>query len=161
MEIWKNIEGYEQYQVSNFGNVKTVANEATRKERLLKPLAHYKGYKRVGLCLNNKAKFYFIHRLVATYFLENNDNKETINHKDGNKENNHYLNLEWATYRENMNHAIDNKLSSCGERNGRAKLTYEQVEEIKQSLLSQRKLAVIYEVCQTTIGKIKQGKGWK
>ena len=161
MESWKKINDYEQYQISNLGNVKTIANEATRKERLLKPLNHPKGYFRVGLWLEGKVKFHFIHRLVAIHFIDNPENKQTINHIDGDKSNNKSDNLEWNTYRENMNHSIINKLSSCGERNGRAKLTQLQAEEIKQSSLSQRKLASLYNVSQTSIGKIKQGKGWK
>ena len=48
MEIWKDIIGYDQYQVSNYGRVKTTANKATRKERILKPLIHPKGYFRVA-----------------------------------------------------------------------------------------------------------------
>jgi hypothetical protein len=161
MEIWKNIIGYEQYQVSNFGNVKITANEATRKERILKPLIHPRGYFRVALYKQNKSKFFFIHRLVAEHFIENPENKPQVNHKDGNKSNNNGWNLEWTTYRENMNHAVLNKLSACGERNGRAKLTQIQADEIKESTLSQRKLAEIYQVSQTSIKTIKQGKGWK
>lgn len=82
MEIWKDIIGYNQYQVSNYGRVKTTANEATRKERILKPLIHPKGYFRVALWKNNKSKFFFIHRLVAEYFISNPENKPTINHID-------------------------------------------------------------------------------
>ena len=162
MEIWKDIIGYKQYQVSNHGRIRTTANEATRKERILKPLLSVKGYYRVALWLNNKSKFISIHRLVATYFVPNPDNKETVNHIDGDKTNNHYSNLEWNTYKENMNHAIDNKISACGERNGRAKLTQEQVNEIRNNtVLNQYQLASKYNVSQSTITRIKQNKGWK
>lgn len=60
------------------------------------------GYRRV--CINKKK--YFIHRLVATYFIPNIHNKPIINHKDGNKRNNHVSNLEWATRSENDLHAF-------------------------------------------------------
>ena len=59
MEIWKNIIGYEQYQISNHGRVKTTANEAKKKERILKLLKHPRGYFRVALWKNNKSKFFF------------------------------------------------------------------------------------------------------
>ena len=55
-------------------------------------------------------KFVTIHRLVALTFLPNPDNKRTVNHKDGNKLNNHVSNLEWATYQENNKHAISTGL---------------------------------------------------
>jgi len=161
MEIWKDIVGYDQYQVSNYGRVKTTANAATRKERILKPLKHPRGYFRVALWKDNKSKFFFIHRLVAEYFISNPENKPTINHIDGDKSNNHIDNLEWTTYRENMNHAIDNKISACGERNGRSKLNWVQIEEIRSSYLTSNELAAIYCVHKSTINRIKSNKGWK
>lgn len=162
MEIWKKIIGYDQYEVSNYGRVKTTSNNATRKERILKPLKHPRGYLRVALWLNNKSRFISIHRLVAEYFVPNPENKETVNHIDGDKTNNYYLNLEWNTYRENMNHAVTNKISACGERNGRSKLNQEQVEDIRNNKsLNQYELATKYNVSQSTINRIKQNKGWK
>ena len=161
MEIWKDIIGYDQYQVSNYGRVKTTANKATRKERILKPLIHPKGYFRVALWKDNKSKFFFIHRLVAKYFISNPENKPTINHIDGDKSNNHIDNLEWTTYRENMNHAIENRISACGERNGRSKLNWTQIEEIRSSHLTSDELAAIYSVHKSTINRIKRKEGWK
>lgn len=161
MEIWKDIIGYDQYQINNYGKVKTIANKASRKERILKLLKHPKGYFRVGLYKNKKCRYFFIHRLVAKHFIENPGNKQTVNHIDGDKSNNTVENLEWNTYRENMNHAINNKISACGERNGRSKLTQKQVEEIRNSPLNQYQLAKIYNVAQGTISRIKIKKGWK
>jgi len=67
---------------------------------------HSKGYKKI----NFKNKSYYVHRLVAMVYVPNPDNKPEVNHKDGNKLNNHYSNLEWCTTYENRRHAIDNKL---------------------------------------------------
>lgn len=161
MEIWKDIIGYDQYQVSNYGRVKTTANSATRKERILKPLKHPRGYFRVALWKDNKSKFFFIHRLVAEYFMDNPESKPTINHIDGDKSNNHIDNLEWSTYRENMNHAVENRISACGERNGRSKLTQVQVEEIRNSTLTSVELSTIYGVHKSNINRIKRKEGWK
>jgi len=161
MEIWKTIKDFEDYQVSNLGNVKITANEATRKERVLKPLITGRGYYRVALYKNTKPYFKSIHRLVAEYFIPNPDNKKQVNHLDGNKENNRVDNLEWCTYRENVNHAIENKLSACGERNGNSKLTQIQVNEIRNSGLSSKELALYFNVHVSTINRIKRKEGWK
>lgn len=161
-EIWKNIIGYEQYQVSNTGKVKITANSFTRKEKILKPLPTNNGYFRVALWSNNKSKFFGIHRLVASHFILNPENKKTVNHKDGDKSNNNDWNLEWNTYRENINHAVANKLSACGERNGRHKLNTQEVEEIRNNTtLNQYQLSDKYGVSQSTINRIKSNKGWK
>lgn len=101
-EIFKNIPGHEGYQVSNFGNVKTLKNS---KEKLLQPLKDFDWYLSVGLC-NKKVKFFRIHRLVAEVFLLNWENKKEVNHKNWIKSDNRLENLEWCTRWENQKHAI-------------------------------------------------------
>lgn len=107
-EIWKNIEGFEGlYQISNYGNVKSLKYG---KESILKPRKNKDGYLRVGLYINGKGKDYTIHRLVALYFIPNNDLFKTqINHKDENKENNNVNNLEWCDAVYNTNYGNRNK----------------------------------------------------
>jgi hypothetical protein len=65
------------------------------------------GYPVVDITLDGKRKKYPIHRLVATYFIENPQSKPCVNHKDGNKLNNSVSNLEWVTYSENEKHSYD------------------------------------------------------
>ncbi len=96
MEIWCKIENYENYSVSDFGNVR---NDQTG--RILKGSFDKKGYNLVGLKLNGKRTIYKIHRLVATYFCENENKYEQVDHKDNNKINNHYKNLRWVTPSQN------------------------------------------------------------
>jgi hypothetical protein len=115
--IWKDCYGFENhYEVSNFGNVRRKQVEtnykdgrvANFKQTILKPSKDKKGYLRVYLSVNSKKHAKKIHRLVALTFLENPLNKETVNHKDLDKENNNIKNLEWMTNKENMQHAFKN-----------------------------------------------------
>ncbi len=108
-EIWKDIPSFEgKYQVSNFGNVKSLNYLRTNTPRLLKQNNHKDGYKLIGLSneKTGKKKYFTVHRLVAQAFIPNPENKATVNHIDGNKANNHVSNLEWATPQENMIHSF-------------------------------------------------------
>ena len=98
-EIWKDINGFSNYEISTYGNVK---NKITQKK--IKPAIH-SGY--LSLSLTNddgNRKSLKNHRLVGINFIENPDNKETINHKDHNRLNNNVCNLEWATTTEQNRH---------------------------------------------------------
>ena len=89
------------------------------------------GYKRVSLCCDNKKKQFYIHEIIAVKGgLDVVD--KTINHIDGNKENNSISNLEAATYKENKAHAVASGLIAKGERNGNSKLTEEIVLKIRK-----------------------------
>jgi exoribonuclease II len=63
------------------------------------------GYLKVKLMVNDKQKDFFIHRLVAEYFLEKEEGKNYVNHKDGVKTHSYLSNLEWCTAKENVEHA--------------------------------------------------------
>lgn len=112
-EIWMSIPDYEnQYCISNHGRVmsedKIVNGHNGQKKRIgkvLKP-ALRNGYLFVKLSCNNVAKAISIHVMTALVFCPNPDNKPTVNHKDGDKLNNYYKNLEWATSSEQLYHAI-------------------------------------------------------
>jgi hypothetical protein len=96
-EVWRNVNNYENYEVSSLGNVK---NKNTG--RILKA-ANNGGYYCVGLS-NIKTKTFSVHRLVADAFIENPENKSDVNHKDKNSLNNSLSNLEWNTPKENNIH---------------------------------------------------------
>lgn len=117
-EIWKDIKGYEGlYQVSNFGNVKSLKCDI-----ILKPNLTRKGYLITSLCKNKIRKAYSIHRLVAKSFIPNIENKPQVNHIDGNKQNNKVTNLEWVTNSENMKHAfLTNLRNASGCKNPNSK----------------------------------------
>lgn len=112
MEVWKDIKEYEGlYQVSNFGNIRSLPRRGTSKNVHIMFQKYNKcGYKMVGLYKDGKVKNRTVHRIVAETFLDNPLNKEDVNHIDGNKENNNVSNLEWTTHKENMKHARKNNL---------------------------------------------------
>lgn len=98
--IWKDIKGYEDlYAVSNTGLVK-----GKKYNRVLKPEIS-KGYAKVSLCKKGKTSKQSIHRLVASHFIPNPDNKPQVNHINGDKLTNTAINLEWVTCSENHKHA--------------------------------------------------------
>lgn len=98
-EIWKNIDGYKNYKVSNLGRVKNI-----KKNIILAPILKSTGYIQFGISENGKAKCALAHRLVAEAFIPNPDNKPQVNHIDGIKNNNIVTNLEWNTPSENSLH---------------------------------------------------------
>lgn len=106
-EVWKPIKGYEgRYEVSNFGNVKSLNFNKTGKEKLLKPRLSHNGYFRVILYNEFGYKSFFVHRLVAYAFILNNNQifNNQINHKDEDKTNNSASNLEWCSCEYNNNY---------------------------------------------------------
>ena len=103
-EEWKKIEGFPNYSVSNTGRVRN-----DRKDKILKPKisGKYRNYYRVGLGCGKPVKIVnrSIHRLVASAFIPNPDNKPQVNHINGDTFNNTVNNLEWVTESENTTHA--------------------------------------------------------
>ena len=109
-EIWKDIPGYEgRYQISNFGNTRTLNYKRTKKIKLLKHDKTWNGYHTVVLRTGgagSKQIHPLVSRLVATMFIPNPDKKDFVNHKDGNRDNNRVDNLEWVSKEENETHKI-------------------------------------------------------
>ena len=144
-EEWRTVSLNPVYLVSNYGRVKTIDHPvwckvnnsySIRKGRFCIPTnKNSKKYWRVGIQINGKQKHVAIHRLVATAFIPNPENLPQVNHKDGNKDNNHVSNLEWCTQSYNQQHAVDNGLKSIqkmSEHSSFRKLSIEQVKYIKE-----------------------------
>ena len=102
-EVWKDIEDYPNYQVSNLGRIKSIPRVRT-KGGILKQEIDKMGYLKVYLMKDNKGHLVSTHRIVAKVFISNPDNLPQVNHIDGNKTNNKVENLEWCTAKENVNH---------------------------------------------------------
>lgn len=111
MEIWKKF--CDNYSISNYGKIR---NDKTN--NVLKLQINHKGYYKTNVSINNKIKTVFPHRLVAQYFLQNPNNYDIVNHKDCNKLNNFYSNLEWCTLKYNAQHASENGLLNIVNKKG-------------------------------------------
>lgn len=102
-EIWKHLTDNTRYEISTFGRIRN-------NKKILKPKITKKGYLEISLWDGKKHYSKRLHRLVAETFIPKLENKNIINHIDGNKQNNRVENLEWCTQQENIQHAYDNKL---------------------------------------------------
>lgn len=175
-EDWRPVVGWKGlYEASSLGMVRGVARVLTtsdgreweRGSSSLTPSTQ-RGYERVCLSGHDKKqKVVRVHRLVALTFLESDPERECVNHIDGVKTNNRADNLEWCTPSENMKHAYLLGLKKCsvvsGENSPNAKLSKNQVEQIKERLRCgerNKHLAADYGVRPETISAIKTGKTW-
>lgn len=107
-EMWKDVPEYEGlYQASNIGRIKSLERYTEDGhhvlERILKP-SLAKGYLKVQLSKNGRNKTIYVHKIIATTFLDNVNNLPEVNHKDENKLNNCVVNLEWCTHKYNIHY---------------------------------------------------------
>lgn len=115
MEKWKRIviqNKETNYEVSNFGRCRNITRLNSKNKGIIKPKINGKtGYCQYSFSINGDKHYRYAHRLVAEYFLPKpKDGQDEVNHKDGNKENNHHTNLEWCSKQENMKHAFSHEL---------------------------------------------------
>ena len=183
-EIWKEIKDYEGlYQVSNLGRVKSLNYNHTGKERVLKPGKDTNGYSIVILSKNKETKLCLVHRLVATAFLDNPENKPYINHKiegdegktmnmvifntDGsvNKEK---TTIEWVTPKENNDYGTHNERISKAMTNGKLSkkvlqltLTGDLIREWPSTMECGRNGFCQSSVAKCCRGEIPKYKGFK
>lgn len=171
-EIWRDIEGFEgHYQVSNLGRVRSLDRIITDttsgysrsrvfKGSILNPIIRKNGYCSVVL---SDRKSYLIHRLVLLSFIGKDNSKVFVNHKNGIKEDNRLVNLEWATRKQNMNHAFNTGLAHSGDKCYNSKLTNEDVREmlLNNENLSMNQLASKYNITYSSVYKIVKRHTWK
>lgn len=156
IEIWKDVVGYEgKYQVSSFGNVRSMSynRKGIIKELLKKD--NGRGYLYVCFIKNGKHKWEYIHRLVASSFINKNIEKMEINHIDFNRYNNNLSNLEITTRQQNYDHSRE-RMSSFKSRkpvgmflNGVLIKKYNSISETKKDGYN------IGKVCQCCRGSRK------
>lgn len=159
----RDIKGYEGlYSINEEGDIFSLPKLVKRKDgnitffkhqgKILSGAIASNGYRVVNLYKNKKRKTVTVHRLVAKTFLENHKNHPCINHKDGNKLNNNYKNLEWCSYKYNLNEAM-----KMGFRNFKylRRLSDSQVKDIRKDYSTGKfflkDLAIKYGVGISTI----------
>lgn len=166
-EIWKDVPGYEgYYQVSNYGRAKRIKPHNGH-AGILKPQRTANGYLKYSFCVNGKIKQLAAHRLVLLAFVGPCPNGLCVNHKDGNRENNRWDNLEYATNSENMIHAhiMLGASPAKGEDHVRAVVSRGDVREMRRLYASgnytQKELGNRYGIGRQAVGKIVNGRRWK
>lgn len=161
-ETWAPVLGFEGfYEVSDAGSVQRVQANRGTSGGLLRSRPNPKGYLRVALHRDGRRSDRSVHRLVLEAFVGLGFASEA-NHRNGIKSDNRLANLEWVTPVENNRHARETGLSRPlkGERNGRSKLTAEQVREIKRTPGTNVALAARYGVSDQVISGIRRGIYW-
>lgn len=155
---WKKVKGYDIYWVSDKGDV-----FSEHSERLISHIKRDDGYVVVNLWGNNKGRLHYVHRLVKEHF-GNAKEDETVNHKDGDKSNNHISNLEWMSYKENNRHAIETGLITTEHRrNNKNSIPVKQLTldgQLVKIYPSMRQAERETGITATEIGLGVQ-KGWK
>lgn len=171
-ELWLPVPGFEEnYAVSDAGRVQRLTRgNGTRPGRVLKT-GNRRGYRFYALSVDSVTSYKAAHRLVYEAFVGPIANGMQINHKNGDKADNRLMNLEITTPSQNTAHAYrvlglpGRKNPNPGERNGRAKLTWPIVREIRQRYsagsVSQKALSTEYGVCSASINFIISGITWR
>jgi hypothetical protein len=171
---WMPVPGFEQsYKVSNTGIVVAVERRVAcgkngmysrlRKEQVMKPYIGTDGYYYFFLTYQKSSKHIALHRLLALCFIPNRENKREVNHKNTIRADNTLSNLEWATPKENIQHSIKmgtNTQCLPGTNNPAAKLTNDEVLQIRIAAGSHTAIAKKFNVSRRTIGFIKRRERW-
>jgi len=164
-EIWLPVKNFEpRFIVSNYGRIISIGGKYGGR-KLLNPHLSKLGYYETQLRMKPIQRRVRVHVLVAeTFLVKPNIENVCVNHKDGNKLNNHVSNLEWITLGENIKHAVTNGLmNNKGENHKMSKLTKSKVIEIRQMRkngLSHKEISDIVGISRRHIGDILNGVCW-
>lgn len=168
-QVWKPVFGYEKYEVSNDGQIRSWVMRARPDARRETPriltlvMAGQDRRPAISLSKNGKSKRFYIHTLVLEAFVGPRPNGCEACHNDGNVQNNCVDNLRWDTHRRNERNKQEHGTVPVGERNGMAKLSTQDVEDIRElSHQGERhdEIAKRFHVTPGTINRIANGKRW-
>ncbi len=163
IKFYEQVSGWPGIYVSEDGSVVSLRR---KRPVLIKGSVDAAGYHAISTRNSGgKAVNKYRHRVVAEAFIENPLGLPEVNHKDGDKSNNHKDNLEWVTPKENVAHAIANGLrNNHGERHPSAKLQYSDVVRIREMGSnggSNKDIAAVFNVRPALIWRILTGKTWR
>lgn len=171
-EVWLPVRGYEGcYEVSNNGRVRSLARQIQSQNRwgpvtlrwpgkILTLLENQGGYYKVLLSKNGKTTNKLVATLVAEAFIGPRPEGMLVLHNDGNAKNNRVANLRYGTQRDNMQDSIKHGTRPQGRAHKCAKLTEQQVREIRASDKTNAHFAWLFEVDPSTVRLARIGKTW-
>lgn len=150
--VWRDIPNFEGlYQVSNLGQIKSASRKIFNgkgcyisQDKILLQRKNKKGYNVVDLSKQCKNYHCLVHRIVASAFIPNYENKPQVNHKDGDKNNNMVTNLEWCNNSENQLHAYKLGLNKRTDKSGRKRKSV-QLFDLNGNLVNE-----FYSIAETT-----------
>ena len=164
IENWKTLPGFEDYEVSDIGNVRRVsAAKGTRAMRHLKPCKDRGGRMVFNARKNGKTHQWKVHRAVMLAFKGDCPKGREVAHIDGNQQNNRLENLMYATPLENNRHKAIHGTQPVGSKMWNAKLTEQDVIDIrsKSPQISYAKIAKEYKVSLMAVANVITRKTWK
>jgi len=148
-EIWKSVVGYEGlYEVNENCEVRSLHERSGG--TFLKCRIDRAGYYTVRLSKSGVTRTHFVHRIGATAFIPNPENKRFVNHLNGNKHDNRIINFEWSTHSENIQHAYSSHLIKS-----KSNLVYDLVTGMV--FLSSKQAASYYDLNPNTVRNYLNG----
>lgn len=164
-EEWLFIDWFPDYEISNYGNIRS---HKRNKIRLMNPSTNSKGYKVVILRRNNKKYNFWVSNLVLSNFKCSRPENLQCCHNDGNKTNNVITNLRWDTPSNNtkdqVKHGLHAGLKRCGENHPLHKLDLRQIETIR-FLVNEgypcKRISEFMDIPRTTVSSVKHGYSWR
>ncbi len=165
-EVWKDVADYTgYYQVSNLGQVRSIPRKYTR-GGILKPIPNKLGYCLVSLARNGTSRRFQVHRLVMRAFVGDCPQGMVVNHLNGKPGDNRLENLEYCTQSQNVlySYRVLGR-DSRGSRNGYAKLTDDDVVEIRRMYAAgsttQKEIATKFGICRSMVTRIVNRVIWR
>lgn len=163
---WRSLHWLLGYEISENGDVRrTHATDGSPAGTILAG-SLCNGYRRHNLKFEGKFRTFRTHRLVCEAWYGPPPSEEAhAAHNDGDRQNNHFSNLRWATALENARDRIKHGTNCAGQSNPAAKLTPAEVQAIRNAFTGQRgqptKLSRAFNVSKTTIRNIVKSKNWR